>query len=80
MEDDYVKLAVFKTMKLAFEARRLLHEHGVDAVNVWPVHTSAYGYIDDSHVVTVAGSRVSQARRLLIESGFLSDSEVPEDA
>ncbi len=72
MAQDYVRLAVFKTRRMAFKAPRVLQDHGLVEVSVWPVHTSAYGYIDRRHIVMIAGDRVGEARRLLTENGLWS--------
>jgi hypothetical protein len=80
MAEDYVSLAAFKTGRKSFDAKRVLQEHGIAEVNVWPVHASAYGYFDRSHVLMIAKSCLSPARRLLAENGLLGDSEMLRDA
>jgi hypothetical protein len=78
--EDYVKLAVFKQRRLAFTAYRVLKEHGVAEVNVWPVNFWANAYLDDSHVLMVAQTSFSRARQLLVESGLLANSDVLADS
>jgi hypothetical protein len=74
MSEDYVRLAVFDDRGTAFEALRALQSNGVAEANVWPVAPSV-GWWNTNlgpHMVTVAKSRIPEARKVLLKSGLLN--------
>jgi hypothetical protein len=73
MGGDFVRLAVFDDRGTALEALRMLQTNGVVEAHVWPVAPTA-GWWNTNlgpHMVTVAKSRIQEARGLLLKSGLL---------